>query len=261
MEFSTLLLTIEEDIAILAINRPKEANTLTLEMVDELEKAFQYLEKKDDVRGVILTGSGEKIFMAGADVSMFRSMGPLEARAFTDFGHEHICNYIENFPKPVIAAVNGYALGGGCELIQLCDIRIASTRAVFAQPETSLGIMPLYTATKRLQRLVGFGRAKELIMTGRWIKADEALQIGLVTKVVEPEKLLDEAKATMKQIFKSAPTSIYFSKIAINRTADLDMAAAGEVESDLASILFGLEDKNEGVDAFLEKRSPDWQGR
>ena len=230
-------------------------------MIDELEKAFQYLEKNDEARGIILTGSGDKVFVAGADVSMFRSMSPLEARAFADFGHEHICNYIENFPKPVIAAVNGYALGGGCELIQLCDIRIASTRAVFAQPETSLGIMPLYTATKRLQRLVGFGRAKELIMTGRWFKADEALQIGLVTKVVEPEKLLDEAKATMKQIFKNAPTSVYFSKIAINRTADLDITASGEVERDLASILFGMEDVKEGVEAFLAKRPANWQGR
>ncbi len=259
MQFNTLKVTIEDNIAIVAFDRPKALNTLTLNMVSEIRKAFEYLEKSDDVQGVILTGSGDKAFMAGADVSEFVNMGPLEVREFAEYGQEHICNYIENYPKPVIAAINGYALGGGSELAMVCDMRIASTRAVFGQPETSIGIMPLYAATKRLQRLVGFGRAKEMIMTGRRVKADEALQIGLVNKVVEPEELILAAKEMLGQVFKNAPLSVYFSKLAINKTADVDIVLAGEIERDLAAIIFGTEDKKEGVGAFLEKRAPQYK--
>ncbi len=259
MHFDTLKVTIEENIAIVAFDRPKALNTLTLNMVSEIRKAFEMLEKLDEVQGVILTGSGEKAFMAGADVSEFLKMGPVEVREFCEYGQEHICNYIENFPKPVIAAVNGFALGGGSELAMVCDMRIASSRAVFGQPETSIGIMPLYAATKRLQRLVGFGRAKELIMTGRRIKAEEAYQIGLVNKVVAPEELIPAAKDMLAQIFKNAPLSTYYSKLAINRTADMDIVMAGEIERDLAAIIFGTEDKKEGVDAFLEKRAPQYK--
>ena len=261
LQFNTLNVTVEDGIAIAAFNRPKMLNTLTLEMVDEIRNAFEYFETADEVRGVILTGTGDKAFMGGANVAEFLEMGPLEVRDFAEYGHANICDYIENFRKPVIAAVNGYALGGGSELAMLCDIRIASTNAVFAQPETSIGIMPLYEATKRLQRLVGFGRAKELIMTGRWVKADEALSIGLVSKVVEPEELILAAKEMLGQIFKNAPLSVYFSKLAINRTADVSIERAGEIERDLAAIVFGTEDKVEGVNAFLEKRKPQYKGR
>ena len=161
----------------------------------------------------------------------------------------------------MVAAVNGYALGGGCELAMTCDIRVASTRAVFGQPEVSIGIMPLYAATKRLQRLVGFGRAKELIMTCRRVRAEEAECIGLVSRVVEPEALLDTAKDILRQIFRNAPKSVYYSKLAVNRAADLSIEEAGEVERDLAAILFGMADKREGIAAFLEKRQPSYTGR
>ncbi len=259
--FNTLNVTVEDGIAVLAFNRPKALNTLTLEMIEEIREAFELFEKSDEVRGVIVTGEGDRSFMGGANVAEFIPMGPREVREFAEYGQEHICNYIENFPKPTVAAVNGYCFGGGSELAQLCDIRIASTKAVFAQPEASLGIMPLYLATKRLQRLVGFGRAKELIMTGRWVKAEEALQIGLVTRVVEPEELIEAAKETLRQIFKNAPLGVYYSKLAINRTADVDIRSAGEIERGLASVLFGTEDKVEGIDAFLSKRKPQYKGR
>ena len=259
-QFNTLKISIEDSIAVLAFNRPKALNTLTLEMIDEIREAFEFFEKSDDVRGIIVTGEGNRSFMGGADLKAFIPMGPKELREFAEYGHEHICNYIENFPKPTVAAVNGYCFGGGTELAQLCDIRIASTNAVFAQPEATLGIMPLYLATKRLQRLVGFGRAKELIMTGRWVKADEALQIGLVTSVVEPEELISKAKETLKMIINNSPLGVYYSKLAINRTADVDIHSAGEIERGLASLLFGTEDKKEGIDAFLSRRKPHYKG-
>ncbi|MBR1690694.1 MAG: enoyl-CoA hydratase/isomerase family protein [Oscillibacter sp.] len=259
--WKTLKVELEEDIAVVAFDRPQALNTLTLEMVDELRRAFAAIEKDDAVRGVILTGSGEKAFMAGADVAAFADMDPRALRDFAAYGQEHICCYIENFPKPVVAAVNGYALGGGCELAMTCDIRVASTRAVFGQPEVSIGIMPLYAATKRLQRLVGFGRAKELIMTCRRVRAEEAERIGLVSRVVEPEALLDTAKDILRQIFRNAPKSVYFSKLAVNQAADLSIEEAGEVERDLAAILFGTADKREGIAAFLEKRQPSYTGR
>lgn len=255
---TTLNVQIEDDTAIVAFNRPQFLNTLTTTMVSELRMTFQSLEADSGVRGVIVTGSGEKAFMAGADVSGFQNMGSLELRRFAAHGQEHICNYIENFTKPVIAAVNGYALGGGNELAMACDIRIASTNAIFGQPETGVGIMPLYGATKRLQRLVGFGRAKELIMTGRRITAEEAYQIGLVSFVVEQSELIPTAKKLLAQINRNAPLSVYFSKIAVNRAADLDMEAACEVERDLAAIVFGTEDKKEGIDAFLHKRKANY---
>lgn len=261
MEFQTLNVCVEDGIAILEFNRPNAMNTLTLDMVDEIRSAFESFEKNDEVRGVIVTGAGDKAFMAGANVAEFADMGPLDVRDFADYGHKHICNYIEDFPKPVIAAVNGYALGGGSELAMVCDIRIASKNAVFAQPETSIGIMPLYAATKRLQRLVGFGRAKELIMTGRRVDAEEALEIGLVSKVVEQEDLISTAKEMLFMIFKNAPISVYYSKLAINRSADVDIVNAGEIERDLAAIVFGTDDKTEGIDAFLGKRKPNYKGK
>lgn len=260
-EFTTLRIRVEDEIAILEFDRQRALNTITAVMVKELRAAFEYFETADEIRGVILTGAGNKSFIGGADLSEFVNMGSFELREFADYGQNYICSYIENFPKPVVAAVNGYALGGGSEIAMLCDIRIASKNAVFAQPEATIGIMTLYGATKRLQRLVGFGRAKEMIMTGRWVYADEALAIGLVSKVVEQEDLIPAAKEILFQIFKAAPRSVYFSKIAINRAADVDVESAAEIERDLAAILFNTEDKKEGLEAFLSKRKPEYKGR
>ncbi|MCR4673004.1 MAG: enoyl-CoA hydratase/isomerase family protein [Lachnospiraceae bacterium] len=260
-ELNTLALDRQDDIAIVYLNRPKYLNRITLEMIDEIRKTFEALEKDNSVRGVILTGAGDRAFCAGADVTAFTDMGPLEVRDFAAYGHQYICNYIENYPKPVIAAVNGYALGGGSELAMMCDIRIAGGNAIFAQPEVTLGLMPLYCATKRLQRLVGFGRAKEMILTGRMISAEEALSIGLVTKVCDPEALLKEAVAEMRLILNNSSIAINCCKIAVNRCADLNIEESGEIERDLAAMLFSTEDKAEGLAAFLEKRKPNYTGK
>lgn len=261
MKLNTLALERQDEIAIVYLNRPKSLNRITLEMIAEIRETFEALEHDKTVRGIILTGAGDRAFCAGADVTAFTDMGPLEVRDFAAYGHQYICNYIENYPKPVIAAVNGYALGGGSELALMCDIRIAGSNARFAQPEITLGLMPLYCASKRLQRLVGFGRAKELILTGRIISAQEALSIGLVTSVCEPESLLQEAISEMRLILNNSSIAIHFCKLAVNRCADLSIEESGEIERDLASILFSTEDKAEGLSAFLEKRKPNYTGK
>lgn len=191
--------------------------------------------------------------MAGADISQMQSYKSEEGRNYANRA-QALFNKIEALEKPVIAAVNGYALGGGCELSMSCDIRIASEKAVFGQPEANLGVIPCFGGTQRLPRLVGTGIAKELIYTGRQVKAEEAKSIGLVNKVVPAESLLDEAKAMLRTILEKAPMAIRYSKVAINRGMDVDMRAGLELEKDLAAITFGTEDKQEGMDAFLGKR-------
>ncbi|MDD7362860.1 MAG: enoyl-CoA hydratase-related protein [Peptoniphilus sp.] len=259
--FDTLSIERDEDIAIIYFNRPEAMNSLTLEMVDDIRSALESLKRDETVRGIIFTGSGDRAFMAGADLSIFADMGPLELHRFSEYGQTQICSYIENFPKPTVAAINGYALGGGSELAMCCDIRIAGEKASFSQPEINFGIMPIYAATKRLQRLVGFGRAKELIMTGRRFDAKEAERIGYVTRVVAPEALLSTAKETLRQIFKNAPLSVHFAKLAVNRAADLPMDTACAMEREMAATLFGTEDKAEGIEAFLEKRPANYRAK
>ena len=191
--------------------------------------------------------------MAVADLSQMQSYKSEEGRNYANRA-QALFNKIEALEKPVIAAVNGYALGGGCELSMSCDIRIASEKAVFGQPEANLGVIPCFGGTQRLPRLVGTGIAKELIYTGRQVKAEEAKSIGLVNKVVPAESLLDEAKSMLRTILEKAPMAIRYSKVAINRGMDVDMRAGLELEIDLAAITFGTEDKQEGMDAFLGKR-------
>lgn len=260
-ELKHILIDTDGTIAIITINRPKVLNALNRQLLKELRQTIECIEDDDEIRGIIITGAGDKAFIAGAEVSEFESLDSLSVRKFATYGQEQICNFIENLSKPVIAAINGYCLGGGNELAMACDIRIASSKAIFGHPEVGLGIMPLYAGTKRLQRLVGCGIAKELILTSRMIKADEALKIGLVNKVVDPDELLIAAKKMMLIILEKAPISIHLSKISINRVADMNIEDAAEVERDLAAILFATEDKKEGVDAFLHKRKASFNNR
>jgi len=247
-----VLVTVEDEIAIVKINRPKALNALNNDTLSDLDKIFDCIQDDDSVRGVIITGEG-KGFVAGADIVQMQGYKSLEGRKYADSAQK-IFNKIENLEKPVIAAINGYALGGGCELSLSCDIRIASTKAVFGQPEVGLGVIPCFGGTQRLPRLISSGIAKELIYTGRQVKADEALLVGLVNKVVEPELLIKEANNMMKAILKNASSAIGFAKVAINKGLEMDIANGLELEKDIAAISFGTDDKDEGMKAFVEKR-------
>lgn len=245
---------VEDQVAILTMDRPKALNALNSQTLEELDRLIAWLAGEKDVLGVIITGEG-KAFAAGADIAQMQSYGAEEGRAYAARA-QSIFDRIEALEKPVIAAVNGYALGGGCELSMSCDIRIASDRAVFGQPEAKLGVIPCFGGTQRLPRLVGTGRAKELIYTGRQVKAEEALSIGLVNRVVPAEALLDEARDMMALICGMAPMAVRYAKVAVNRGMDVDLRAGLELEKDIAAITFGTRDKQEGMDAFLAKRTP-----
>ncbi len=245
---------VEEKFAVLTMNRPKALNALNDQTLDELDRLFTAIEKDREVLGVILTGEG-RAFVAGADISQMSGYGVEEARLYSGRAQK-LFNKIESLEKPVIAAVNGFALGGGCELAMSCDIRIASEKAVFGQPETNLGLMPCFGGTQRLPRLVGAGIAKELIYTCRQVKAQEAKEIGLVNKVVPAEALLEEAKTMMAVILSKSPIAIGFCKAAINRGADTDLRNGFEIEKECWTVVFGTKDKEEGLSAFLEKRTP-----
>lgn len=239
-------------IGIIKMNYPKALNALSNQTLEELSEAIDILKNNKEVGGIIITGVG-KAFVAGADISQMKDYGAEEGRNYAELA-QSIFNKIENLEKPVIAAVNGYALGGGCELAMSCDIRLASEKAIFGQPEVNLGVIPCFGGTQRLSRLVGTGVAKELIFTGRFVDAKEAYEIRLVNKVVCAENLLEEAENMMKLILEKAPLAIKYSKVAINRGIDLDLNNALELEKDIAGLTFATEDKKEGMYAFLEKR-------
>jgi enoyl-CoA hydratase len=242
----------ENGTAILTLNRPK-VNALNTELLGEVKTVFQAMADDETVKGVILTAPGEKFFVAGADINGFLALDGMGGRAAAKFA-QGCFQAIEDLEKPVIAAVNGYALGGGNEIAMACDIRIASTNAIFGQPEVNLGIMPCFGGTQRLSRLVGAGIAKELMFTARNVKADEALKIGLVNKVVEPAELVPAAKEMMATILTKAPLGVAACKVAINKGMDLSIADGLNLEADLNGLLFSTSDKNEGVGAFIEKR-------
>jgi enoyl-CoA hydratase len=247
-----ILVTVEDEIALVKINRPKALNALNNDTLSDLNKIFDCIKEDDSVRGVIITGEG-KGFVAGADIVQMQGYKSIEGRKYAAYA-QMIFNKIENLEKPVISAVNGYALGGGCELSLSCDIRIASTKAVFGQPEVALGVIPCFGGTQRLPRLIGSGIAKELIYTGRQVKSEEALSIGLVNKVVEHELLIEEAMNMMKAILKNASLAIGFAKVAINRGLEMDIDNGLELEKDIAALSFATDDKDEGMKAFIEKR-------
>jgi enoyl-CoA hydratase len=247
-------------IACVTFNRPKVLNALNRAIIAELKATFEDARDDSAVRGVILTGAGDKAFAAGADISEILNDTPLEAEEKTRFG-QALTILIENLGKPVIAAVNGFALGGGCELSMACTIRLAAETAKFGLPEVKLGIMPGYGGTQRLSRLVGKGLALQLILSGGMITAQEAYRIGLVNEVVPNAELIGRAEAILNQIGANAPQSVKFVLEAVNKGLETSLAEGLLIEASLFGILAATEDKKEGASAFLAKRAPKFQGR
>ncbi|KJS83836.1 MAG: crotonase [Peptococcaceae bacterium BICA1-8] len=255
-----ITLNLEGAIAEVTINRPKALNALNALTLKELGKVINDLAENQDIRCVIITGSGEKAFVAGADISEMQGKNPLEGRNFARLGQK-VFSAIENMPQVVIAAVNGFALGGGCELAMACDIRLASTKAKFGQPEVTLGIVPGFAGTQRLPRLIGKGLAKELIYTGDIIDAAEAYRIGLVNKMYEPEVLLDKARELAAKIASRGPCAVTLAKAAINNGMNMDDESAYNYEAEVFGLCFSTEDQKEGMAAFLEKRKAEFKGK
>lgn len=247
-------------IAYVTINRPKVLNALNAKTISELRSAFEDARDDSEVRGVVFTGAGDKAFAAGADISEMANDTPLTAEAKTRAG-QALTDLIENLGKPVIAAVNGFALGGGCELSMASTIRIASETAKFGQPEVKIGIMPGYGGTQRLPRLIGRGRALQLILSGEIIDAQEAYRVGLVNEVVPTVSLLARAEAILNRIISNAPVGVKYSIEAVNKGLDTSLAEGLLLEASLFAICTGTEDKKEGTSAFLAKRAPKFQGR
>jgi enoyl-CoA hydratase len=258
-EFKNILVKKEDNIAVVTVSREKALNALNAETVAELQHFFSYHWKDKSLRAVIITGAGEKAFVAGADITELVKSDVQKAVETSMFGL-YLMKSIENFPRPVIAAVNGFALGGGCELAMACDIRIASENAKFGQPEVNLGIIPGYGGTQRLARLVGRGKAKQLIMTGDMIDAAEAHRIGLVDEIYKPEELMDKALGLAKKIAAKAPIAITAAKECINRGLDVNLSAGCDFEKVNFGTIFGTNDAREGMKAFLEKRKAEFKG-
>lgn len=253
MPAENLLLEIADGIATITVNRPAALNALTLATLAELEGMVEEIVGSPDIRATVLTGAGTKAFVAGADIAAMQEMTPAQARDLALQAHR-ICAAIERSPKPFIAAVNGYALGGGCELAMACDIRLAAETAKFGQPEVNLGIIPGFGGTQRLPRLVGKGRALELILTGEMIDAREALRIGLVNRVVAPEDLLAEARLLAQKIAAKGLVALRLCKEAVGNGLEMDLTKGCAYESELFAYSFSTRDQKEGMGAFLEKR-------
>lgn len=258
MEYQKLIIEKQDRICIVKINNPEALNALNSQILQELGRAFDAIAEDAEVDVVILTGEGRS-FVAGADIAEMSTMQAAAGKHFGELGAA-VFRKIELLAKPVIAAVNGFALGGGCELAMACDIRIASAKAKFGQPEVGLGITPGFTGTQRLPRIVGLGKAKELIYTAAVIPADEAYRIGLVNQVVEPELLLEESMKMAKAIASKAQLAVRYSKEAINRGVETDMDTAIAIENYLFGLCFATADQKEGMEAFLAKRKPEFKG-
>jgi enoyl-CoA hydratase len=258
--FANILYEKKGAIAYVTLNRPKVMNALSHATWEDLDAAFEDARVDDAVRGVILTGAGEKAFIAGADISELAHVTAVEAEQASTFGQK-VLDLIENLGKPVVAAINGFALGGGCETAMACTIRIASENASFGQPEVKLGVIPGGGGTQRLPRLVGKGRALQLILTGSVINAQEAYRIGLVNEVVPPAELIARAEAVLKQIFANAPLAVKYSLEAVNNGLETTLVEGLSLEASLFGLCAGTDDKKEGTSAFLEKRKPQFQGR
>ena len=248
-----------ENVLIIKINNPSALNALNSKVLSEIGEAFDEASKDSNVNAIILTGEG-KAFVAGADIADMSTLNAEQGKLFGEHG-AGVFRKIETTPKAVIAAVNGFALGGGCELAMACDIRIASEKAKFGQPEVTLGITPGFSGTQRLSRLVGLGKAKELIFTGNIVGAKEAKEIGLVNEVVEPEKLMETALEMAKKIASNAQIAVRYSKEAIDRGYQTDINSAIDIEANLFGLCFATEDQKEGMKAFLEKRKAEFKNK
>ncbi|WP_075035455.1 enoyl-CoA hydratase/isomerase family protein [Halobacillus dabanensis] len=249
----------KDKLAFITINRPEVRNALNKETLDEIMDAMGRASEDAEVGLVVFTGKGEKSFAAGADINQLKEKSAVDA--LKPEGMQQVYDKIESFEKPTIAMINGYALGGGCELAMACDIRIASTNAKLGLPELNLSIIPGAGGTQRLARLVGKGKALEMILTGKVIDADEALQYGLVTEVVAPEELQDKVEEVSKKILAKGPLAVQLAKVSVHMGAETDMKTGLMLEKLSQAILFNSEDKNEGTKAFLEKRSAVFQGK
>ena len=250
----------KESIAYVTVNRPKVLNALNKKTWADLRTAFEAARDDAAVRGVILSGAGDKAFIAGADISELANVSAVEAEESSTFGQE-VLNLVENLDKPVIAAINGFALGGGCETAMACTIRVASEHAKFGQPEVKLGLIPGGGGTQRMPRLVGKGRALQIILSGEIISAQEAYRIGLVNEVVPAADLITRSEAILKQIFSNAPIAVKYSLEAVNKGLETSVAEGLSLEASLFGLCAGTEDKKEGTQAFLQKRAPQFQGR
>jgi enoyl-CoA hydratase len=260
MAFDNLLVERDGAVATITINRPKVLNALNSATLDELRRAILQLKADEGIRAVIVTGAGEKSFVAGADINELAVQTPTGGREHALTG-QHVFDLIENMGKPVIAAINGYALGGGCELAMACTLRIAADTARLGQPEIALGLIPGYAGTQRLPRLVGRGRAMEMILTGAPISADEALRSGLVNRVVPAAELMAESKKLAVQLSASAPIALRYIITAVNKGIDMPFAEACQYEATLFGLVASTEDMREGTAAFLEKRKAAFKGR
>lgn len=260
MTYKNLLLNKQDSIAVVTINRPDKLNALNSETMDDLKNVFTFLKDDNETSVIILTGSGEKAFVAGADISELNKLDEISGKAFAEKGQD-IFNLIENLGKPVIAAVNGFALGGGCELALACNIRLASKNAKFGQPEVNLGIIPGYGGSQRLTRLINSGRAMEYILTGDMIDADEAYRIGLVNKIYEQQELLDKAREMGKKIASKTQYAIKSAVKAVNIADEVSSSEGQKYEASLFAICCGTNDFKEGTSAFLEKRKPNFKNQ
>lgn len=260
MEFENLLMRKKEKLAWIIINRPDKLNALNLKTIGELNAAFHSFKDDPEVKAVILTGSGDKAFVAGADINELANLNSSSGKEYALKGQE-LTKLIENFRKPVIAAVNGYALGGGTEVALACHIRIASDNVKMGQPEVKLGLIPGFGGTQRLARLVGKGRAMELILSGRTVNAQEALAMGLVNKVVPLSDLLPTCEALAKEILANSPLAVSYAIEAINEGLDKALEGGLLLEAELFAKACDAEDSKEGTKAFLEKRKANFQGR
>ena len=260
MPFDNLSVDRDGAVALVTINRPKVLNALNQPTMDELGRAFLELKQDQTVRAIILTGAGEKAFVAGADINELAVQTPTGGREYALKGQQ-VFEAIERLGKPVIAAINGYALGGGCELAMACTLRIAADTAKMGQPEITLGILPGYAGTQRLSRLVGKGKAMELILTGVPITADEAMRIGLVNRVVAAADLMTEARTLAQQLARNAPIAMAYIMSAVNEGLEMPFAEACAFEATLFGLVASTEDMREGTRAFLEKRKPQFKGR
>ena len=260
MEYTNLLLEKNGAIAVLTINRPKALNALNSDTLTELSTMLDELGGDSSVKVVIITGSGQKAFVAGADISEMKDLNSLEGRRFAQLGHAAF-RKLELLAMPVIAAINGFALGGGCELAMACDIRLASENAKFGQPEVTLGLTAGFGGTQRLPRIVGTGFASELLFTGDVIDAQEAYRIGLVNHVYASDTLMEEAQKLAKRIAGRAPVAVQLTKNAIQRGINMDLDSATAYEADAFGLTFSTQDQTEGCTAFVEKRKPVFEGR
>lgn len=260
MGYENILIDKKDRCALVTINRPSVLNALNKDTLMELLEVIPLLEQDDEVDVAVITGAGEKAFVAGADIAYMQGLSAMEGRTFGILG-QRVFTTIEKMSKPVIAAVNGFALGGGCELAMCCDFRLASNRARFGQPEVGLGITPGFGGTQRLARLVGPGMAKQLLFTGQTISAEEALRIGLVNMVTEPEDLLNTVLSIANTISQKGQLAVRLCKSAVNEGMQTDIDRGMTIEADAFGLCFSTIDQKEGMKAFLEKRPPQFSGR